>query len=152
MKMANEGDRAADAVKRLTPSTARDLFPGENFRSGALDYSPIVASFGVVCVRADGSGYYQGDSYVLYRDGDRFGVLVFGWGSCSGCDALQACGSVEEVDVLIDSLRDQIKWFPSGAEALTWIKSHDWEGDFVGDKETKQEFVEAAVNYLDKLI
>ena len=67
----------------------RSIYPGlEEPFYGPGDYSPILLSFDAEIVLAADDQDYQGDSYVLYRRGDSFGVLIFGWGSCSGCDAL----------------------------------------------------------------
>jgi hypothetical protein len=110
--------------------TAKDLYqnPGDVYFFPS-DYQPMLAEFGEILVQVDDDGY-QGDSRVLYRDGLRFGYLCFGWGSCSGCDALQACDTVQEVQELMDELRDSIKWFDSAADAMQWIETHDWAGDY----------------------
>lgn len=93
------------------------------------EYQPMIAEFGEIMVQDDDDGY-QGDSRVLYRDGTRFGYLVFGWGSCSGCDALQACSTIQEVQSLMDELMASIKWFDDVTEAIQWFETHDWEGDY----------------------
>lgn len=107
--------------------TARELYPDalincdwtDPYLETIYDYQPILDSFGKILVQVDDSGY-DGDSRVFYQFEDRtFGVLQFGWGSCSGCDALQACHSYEEVDELIAHLESQIKRFPSIYSAQT---------------------------------
>ena len=84
---------------------------------------------------------YQGDSRMILRDGSRYGVLIFGWGSCSGCDALQACDSMKEIDDLRTSLRDSVKWFESQAECLRYFETHDWEGDYCWHADETRQFV-----------
>ena len=113
---------------------------------GWYDYQPMLDSFGNIVVQVDDEAY-QGDSRVLYEKDGKIGLLVFGWGSCSGCDALQACNSLEEVQELYDELFDSIKWFDSRASAVEYFKGHDWKGDFSYGQETR-EFVRKSVLFL----
>jgi thioredoxin-related protein len=110
-------------------SIVYDLYPMVVDRNGDLnwisDYTPIVESFGKVVVRVDEDNY-QGDSYVYYHEGDKHGVLVFGWGSCSGCDALQACKSIKDIEELIESLRKNIRWFDSASSLYNWINDKEY--------------------------
>lgn len=90
-------------------------------------------------------GDYSGDSVILFRrpsDG-AFGILEYGWGSCSGCDALQGCDTVEEVNDLRDSLFESIKWFDSATACLEYVKSKDVEVQAL--REPWTEFVGRAV-------
>ena len=80
---------------------AETLYP--NFSYCESDYQPIVDSFGNVLIQVDDADY-QGDTRVLYEKDGKYGYLNFGWGSCSGCDALQACCNIEEIQELINSL------------------------------------------------
>ena len=75
---------------------------------------------------------YQGDSRVLFYDEKthKFGFLVFGWGSCSGCDSLQACHSVEQVDELQEQIFNDITWFDSADKLLYYFKTKDWELEY----------------------
>ena len=108
---------------------------------GPIDYTPMLDSMGYeTLLRVDDSDY-QGDSRLILRDGSRYGVLIFGWGSCSGCDALQACHSMEEIDDLRTSLRDSVKWFESQAECLRYFETHDWEGDYCWHADETRQFV-----------
>jgi len=108
--------------------------PAASFRSQAIypnavdgtyfetiyDYEPIVKSFGDVLVQVDDEDY-SGDTRVLLHKDGRYGFLNFGWGSCSGCDGLQACSSYEEIDELIEELENDIKWFDTLIEATAYI-------------------------------
>lgn len=54
-------------------------------------YDPILNDLGKVLFKLD-EGSYSGDTRLIYTDSNsRYGILTFGWGSCSGCDALQSC-------------------------------------------------------------
>lgn len=74
------------------------------------EYEEIVATFGEILIEAH-EGSYQGDSKYLVKKGDLYGIVTFGWGSCSGCDALQACNTQEDIDQLQDDLERGIVWF-----------------------------------------
>ena len=134
--------------------TAIELYPEyvkdeqENgYFYGPSDYQPILNEFGEILVQVDDQDY-QGDSRVLYRDGSRFGWLQFGWGSCSGCDSLQACDSMKEVQELIDQLKSEIKWFDSKEEAIKFFENHDWQGDYSWHADEQKEFIRRSLEVL----
>jgi len=125
--------------------TAEELYPVDP-DSGwytPCDYTPMIESFGEVLLNVEERSY-QGSTWALYVDGGRIGYLEFGWGSCGGCDALQACSSPAEVQRLMDELRQSIKWFPSKVAALEWFNTHDWEGDWSWHEKDCRQFVAAA--------
>jgi hypothetical protein len=136
--------------------TAIELYPDyaqKEHRSfyGPGDYQPILNSFGEIVVQVDDNDY-QGDSRVLYRNGSKFGWLQFGWGSCSGCDALQACSSMGDIQNLIDELNSQIKWFDSASACLDFFNSHDWEGDYSWHRKEQRKFIEEAKIQLTRIL
>lgn len=98
-----------------------------------LDYSKLIDSFEVEVLRQDHDDDYSGDSRYLLRDGERYGLLFFGWGSCSGCDALQACGIQSEVTELRDLIWGYVHWENSATELIRYITDKDWSLDFRGD-------------------
>lgn len=114
---------------------------------GVGDYRPLLRSIGDVLVQVDDDDY-QGDARVLFKDkdGERYGVLIFGWGSCSGCDALQACESVKEIEGLRDELCRQIVW-GTKEEIARYIECRDWEATHLSQKETR-DFVSIALQLL----
>ena len=75
---------------------------------------------------------YQGDSVVLFGHGEYRGILIFGWGSCSGCDALKGCFSYQDIEELRENLCSGI---PGGSRqagnALNILKTNDWEGEYI---------------------
>ncbi len=128
---------------------AKDLYEvDEDGGYWASSYQPMLDSFGDILVQVDDEDY-QGDSRVLYYSGGRYGWLQFGWGSCSGCDALQACDSIEEVQELMDDLCGRIQWWGSAKEALDFFKTHDWKGDYSWSRDEQMEFVGKAIAYLE---
>lgn len=73
---------------------------------------------------------WDGSTYAYVKLGDQYGYLEFGWGSCSGCDALQACESYKDLEELFLSFKQSINWFNSELEFLSWFNQHDWQGSF----------------------
>lgn len=105
--------------------SAKEIYPyaqQDGWFDSPWDYDPIIQSFGevLISVRDDD---YQGDTRVLLKEDGQYGFLVVGWGSCSGCDALQAAESYEEIDSLIETLRNAIRWFSSIEEAKKYINA-----------------------------
>jgi hypothetical protein len=84
------------------------------------EYMPIVRLFGTPLVVVSDKDY-QGDTRVLLRSDTHYGFVVIGFGTCSGCDALQACTTFEDVDRLIDEIESDIRWFDTLAEAQTYV-------------------------------
>jgi hypothetical protein len=120
------------------------LYPG---RSSYYDYTPIVNSFGEVVVQVDDDDY-QGDTRVLLKRDGRYGFLVFGWGSCCGCDALQGCESEQEVNELIERLENDIKWFDSLEQAQQYINDEEARrGSYYYHGEEWQDFVQQVNNF-----
>jgi len=123
---------------------AKDLYKEYEYN---CDYNPILKSIGNVVIQVDDDDY-QGDSRVLYNNDGKIGYLNFGWGSCSGCDALQGCDNWEELQELCDDLEQQTKWWESKEEALEWFTTHDWEGDYSWHYDGQREFIAKAMEYL----
>lgn len=111
------------------------------------DYQPMLDAFGRIVIQVDDIDY-QGDSRLLYDEDGKIGILIFGWGSCSGCDALQACDTFEELQELCDTLQNNIKWFDDKKQALEWFNTHDWQGDYSWCAEETKEFVNKCIDYL----
>ena len=136
--------------KRLR--SAKEIYPNCVSPDGYFSvsgYEAMIEEFGKVLVQVDDHDY-QGDTRVLYENNGQYGYLIFGWGSCSGCDALQACESVEELDKLIQEICEKITWFDSKQEAIDFFEKHDWEGDY--DRGTEQkEFVEKSIKLLKSI-
>lgn len=113
----------------------------------ASDYTPVLERLGTIVVRVDEEDY-QGDSYVLYSGGgERSGTwafLTFGWGSCSGCDALQGCESVEEVVTLLEQLRNDMRWGTT-EEITAILNAPEREGEWYAREESWSAFREKAL-------
>lgn len=120
-------------VSEVKLKKAEDLYKGwfDDTPFGPYDYSLIYKSFGAVVFKQD-IGRWQGDTQILLKNQelDKFGYLMFGWGSCSGCDSLQRCDSYDEIDELIGLLWGQIRWFDDDKEALKFFEEHKWDCDW----------------------
>ena len=124
----------------------------DNKMSFWYDYQPMLYVFGNIAVQVDDEDY-QGDTRVLYNEDGKIGFLRFGWGSCSGCDALQGCyHDYDELQQLCDRLQNDIQWFDTPNEALTFFKTHDWEGDYDCESVETKTFVYMCIGYLEGLI
>ena len=108
-------------------------------------YSQIVESFGYDSNRAATFGDWQGDHVYLLKDGDRRGFLIIGYGSCSGCDTLQAVEHDREaVQEYADRLENNVRWFDDLHKLKLWLMSSDidwyvhengfqaWAEEFIG--------------------
>lgn len=95
-------------------------------------YDELIESFEVEVLLEGHFGDYQGDSAYLLRQGDEYGILIFGWGSCSGCDALEACyGNLQELTMLRDDLYSSITWRERGA-MVEYLTSKDFSLEWYG--------------------
>ena len=111
-------------------------------------YRDLIDSMGVENLLQVDDNDFQGDSRVLVRDYHRYVLLFFGWGSCSGCDALQAAeGNEAEMAALRDDLRRSIHWEDSATGLLAYIDGKDWSLD-VRDDEASRAFRERAQQIL----
>ena len=115
------------------------------------NYQPMIESFAdEILVQVDDSSY-QGDTRVLLKEGNKIGHLIFGWGSCLGCDALQACENIGQVQELANNLYSDIIWFDSEQEALDYFNNHDWEGDYCWHQEETHKYITECKKYLQKV-
>lgn len=97
--------------------------------SAPFEYSEMLKEPGWQIIRDVCSGDYQGQYGFLLREesSGRFGVVFISYGSCSGCDALQACQTWDDLSNLRDDVLNTITWFNTPVEAVNWFESRDWE-------------------------
>jgi hypothetical protein len=126
-----ENPKSSDSDNTLKE---KELYPFEI--KNEIDYIDIVQSLGfdILLHMAIGMPDVEGD-YIFclcddryHNSGTNYGILTFGWASCSGCDALLACVNrfhllndlrtklfneiqwYENVDLCIESLKDEETW------------------------------------------
>jgi hypothetical protein len=126
--------------------SSKEIYPEYEGGYGPSSYQPMLDSFGDILLQVDDDDY-SGDSRVLYKKGDEYGFLIFGWGSCSGCDSLQGVNSHEELQYLIDGLESSIEWFKSLEHLKTRFKTKDWEGTWSYHSDTGKYFVQQVLVY-----
>ena len=114
------------------------------------DYSPLLESFGYKILLQVDDDDYQGDSRLIFKDDERYGLLIFGWGSCSGCDALQACGSYEEVEELRNELLNEIHWESGRSAMWAYTSEKDWELEWSYHSTGTKRFIDKALDLLKK--
>jgi hypothetical protein len=132
---------------------AKELYPEywieeqeKDYFFGPSNYEPIINEIGNVLIQVDDEDY-QGDSRILYEKDGKYGFLIFGWGSCSGCDALQSCNSIKEIQDLIDDLLNDVKWFDSLEDLKTYFKQKDWKLDYSWHYDETKHFVKKVLKY-----
>lgn len=108
----------------------------------AGEYDDLVAEAGDVLVSAT-IGDYQGDFLYVFKSHMGYGFLVVGYGSCSGCDMLQACETLDEVEQLRVDLFDSIKWFDTVNELTDYVLNKERELNWYGYEEGWEEFKES---------
>lgn len=115
-----------------------ELYPNpEDWKWGpSIGYHELIESMGYEVIASEAIGSYQGDYLFLLTDEQRIGFLTFGYGSCSGCDSLQACDSAEETENLRESLHNGIFW-GTKEEVIAHLKGRDqgnewWMNDHEG--------------------
>lgn len=110
-----------------------------------ITYDDLLATFPAEVAVFVTTGDYQGDHLVLLRRGGEYGYLEVGYGSCSGCDALEAVapawyedaqpGEMAEVTKLRDDLWQGVLWKPA-AEMREYLAGKDWALTFYGDEDS----------------
>lgn len=111
----------------MTTTTTKPAWATGDYRTS---YDDLVKSWGHEIVEQDDFGSYQGDLIYLLRDGDRYGLLVVGYGSCSGCDELRSVdpwddeGDWTAVVALADKLRADVHWEADKDALMAWVSEH----------------------------
>lgn len=86
-----------------------------------LGYESVLDTFGYEVVLYETLGSWQGDIVTILKDGTRFGFLMFGYGSCSGCDALEGTSTLDDLKALAIGLHSDIRWFESMSDLARWL-------------------------------
>lgn len=115
------------------------------------DYDDLLLPLGEQLVTTQQSDY-QGDSlYLIRNSAGELGFLTFGWGSCSGCDALGAALSPkddEKLKELFDDLAAGVVWKATPKEMPVYLQAKDWKATFLCE-ELVEEFLLQAVPLLE---
>lgn len=99
----------------------------------------------------EGGDDWQGTMYVLLSDGDRYGFVDIGYGSCSYCDALQ--GAMDEgpaaVERLHESTRESVQWQDTLEDFWQWWQDRDWETQWFTHSREWQTFRRRAEAFIE---
>jgi len=136
-------------LKKLVPIQLIYEEQNHGFYGG---YENMIKSLGFDILVEVHDNDYQGDSRYLLRDrpSGRWGILIYGWGSCSGCDAFLACKSYKELDDLRLSTLQSIKWQKDAKSLLEYVKEKDWDTEFFWHAKETKEFIEKIAHVLQK--
>jgi hypothetical protein len=112
-------------------------------KEGYLGYDDLINSMELTTLVEGMDHDYQGDSYYLFENDGQYGLLIFGWGSCSGCDALEAVyDDYDQIVALRDNLYNSIQW-KTHTEMVQYINAKDFNGEFYMYSKEGKAFVEA---------
>ena len=111
------------------------------FKEWENNYDQLMESFDFEILLNVEQEDYQGDSLVLFKNKNtnEIGFLKFGWGSCSGCDALQGCESQQDLDDLQKELYDGIIWYENFLLFKNYFFNKDWSTEWI-DSDLIKEF------------
>lgn len=133
--------------------TAKEIYPDyweDEQKNGSFygpgNYQPIIDDIGKVLIQVDDNDY-QGDTRVIFEKDGKYGYLNFGWGSCSGCDSLQACNKTEDIQRLMDEIVSSIYWFDSIDALQTYFKEKDWELEYSWHQEETRDFIQKVLDF-----
>ena len=132
---------------------ARRLYPDVDWGDSypyVSGYGPMVEDSGEVLLWIT-TGSYQGDYHVLVRGpGGDFCYISIGFGSCAGCDALQACDTAEQIGQLAEGIQFGIRWEVDAAAMRKWLLERDWEVQWMySDFDEFKEFLSKALKIVD---
>lgn len=108
------------------------------------DYDDLLTLAGLEILVQVSDDDYDGDTRYALRGPLGYGLLVNGWGSCSGCDAFQAVKYDGEgtMDELQASMLGAIEWFDSLSGLKERVRSRDWEVHHSYRERETREFAE----------
>lgn len=105
-------DEEAEAVLNWMKGTkVKDHFTKDeedwySFRPYTPSYKDLFVIAGNDILLDETLGSYQGDYlfYLVNKFTGKHGFVVVGYGSCSGCDALEACDTIKDLQSLQDDV------------------------------------------------
>lgn len=113
-------------------------------------YTGLIESTGIEILVEESDGDYQGDTICLVRDGDQYAQLGYGWGSCSGCDAYQACHDIKDFVDLRESLVSGLMW-DTFDNTIEKILSRDFTTTVYYGQGLEEKFQESVRKYVENL-
>jgi hypothetical protein len=100
--------------------------------AGQHSYEGILKSVCSDILLTVNDGDYQGEVYALVRKWEDneyvYGIAQWSYGSCSHCDAIEACDSAEDFKEVYEQMVHHIRW-DTLTRTLLYLEEHDWEGE-----------------------
>lgn len=97
-----------------------------------MSYEAAIKGLNLEVIAETYLGSYQGDwvavlkDYEYYMAGEKaYGFLVYGYGSCSGCDSWQASRNAVERLEELSNMVDNIQWFSSLQSLKEYVALRD---------------------------
>lgn len=117
----------------------------------SINYDDLIKSCNLKIVNKERFGSYQGDIFYLVKDENRYGFVVVGFGSCSGCDALYSCTTLDELSLLRDKIYSNITWRNSKKGIINYLeeKDHSKEYYFWLEKSDIKKFIKECKKVLN---
>lgn len=115
-----------------TPRIRIEVDPESGRIKRPPSYRDTVSMFGDVVAETEWGGY-EGDTLWMLKGAQGYGIPTFGWGSCSGCDALEACYSQADFDLLQVDLERGLRWFPTLGEAVAFVAGGGLKDSYLDD-------------------
>ena len=110
-----------------------------------IGYDDVVSCFGNIVVQVDDEDYSGDARYLLEKDG-KYGYIIIGFGSCSGCDWLLGCDTEAEKESLIFDIKNDIKWFDNLSDLQRYVSKKDWELEYSWRAEETKDFINKVIN------
>jgi hypothetical protein len=111
-------------------------------------YEDLIERDGINIVLYETVGSSEGDYLVLVKKGRKYGFVSIGYGSCSGCDAYEACYSDADFTELANDIIGEIRWFVSLKEAKSWITNeYDQKLQWYGNESGYSTFAREVAEY-----
>lgn len=94
-------------------------------------------------------GSYQGDFYILAEDATGYLYYKGCYGSCSGCDALQAVNNVEDLAYIVEGMRNRAEHIvKENIENFLSVTVAEGMRDNWDEKEAKVQFLDEALKII----
>lgn len=118
------------------------------------NYEALIESFEMESLIHIDDADWQGDSFVLLRNRNQYGILIFGFGSCSGCDAFESIVDryadkieiVKDLNDFRDEMYSSISW-RSRDEMIEYVSTKDFGLEWYGFNDGGRKFVKELKNY-----